>query len=48
MIYMYCLCLKVFRPDNTNGYNIFSEEDANLEQKRNKQKKWSPRMRFVK
>ena len=41
------LSLKVFRPDGTNGFNIFSESDARVEQSRNRGKKLSPRMRYV-
>ena len=36
---------QVFRSDGGNGYNVFTEEEANIEQKRNKPKKVSPRMR---
>ena len=36
---------QVFRSDGSNGYNLFTEEEANIEQKRNKPKKISPRMR---
>ncbi|CAI8044875.1 Kinesin-like protein KIF23, partial [Geodia barretti] len=35
----------VFRPDGSNGFNIFSESDARVEQYRNRGKKVSPRMR---
>ena len=38
---------QVFRPDGGNGYNVFTEEEANIEQKRNKPKKISPRMRWA-
>ena len=37
--------VKVFRPDGSNGFNIFSESDARVEQYRNRGKKVSPRMR---
>lgn len=34
-----------FRPDGSNGYNIFTEAEARLEQQRTRPKKISPRMR---
>ena len=36
---------QVFRPDGTNGFNIFCEAEARTEQTRNRGKKVSPRMR---
>ncbi|XP_064387362.1 kinesin-like protein KIF23 [Halichondria panicea] len=35
----------VFRPDNTNGFDLFTEEEANTEAQKSKPKKISPRMR---
>ncbi len=35
----------VFRPDNANGFDLFTEEEANTEAQRSKPKKISPRMR---
>ena len=37
----------VFRPDGGNRYDLFTEEEANTETRRNKPKKISPRMRYV-
>ena len=37
--------VQVFCPDGANGYDIFSEEEANIEHKRNKPKKIGPRVR---
>ena len=42
---LYSLSHQVFRPDGSNGFNIFSESDAREEQARNRGKKVSPRMR---
>ena len=38
---------QVFRADGANGYDLFSEEEANMEQKRSKPKRISPRMRYI-
>ncbi len=35
----------VFRSDGINGFDLFTEEEANVEAQRNKPKKISPRMR---
>ena len=40
-----CLYLQVFQPDGNNGYNVTTEEEAIVEQQRNRPKKLSPRMR---
>ena len=37
----------VFRPDGGNRYDLFTEEESNMEARRNKPKKISPRMRYV-
>ena len=37
----------VFRPDSTNGFDLFTEEEANTEAQKSKPKKISPRMRCV-
>ena len=44
---LYSLSRQVFRPDGSNGFNIFSESDAREEQARNRGKKVSPRMRYI-
>ena len=38
--------LQVFRPDGSNGFDVFTEADAREEQSRNRGKKVSPRMRW--
>ncbi len=38
--------LKVFRPDGVNGFDVYTEEEARAEQRRNKPKKVSARVRY--
>lgn len=44
---IYLVVFQVFCPDGGNSYNVFTEEEATLEQRRNKPKKISPRMRYI-
>ena len=45
--YVLCFLLQVFRPDGTNGFDVFTEAEARVEQQHNMPKKVSARVRSV-